>query len=73
MIASRVGALPEIILDGVNGYLFSPGDAHELAGVLTDLDRDPERLQNLDIPGPVPIISKEEHAEVLLRIYQELR
>jgi glycosyltransferase involved in cell wall biosynthesis len=72
VIASRVGALPEIILDGVNGYLFTPGDANELAGILNELDRQPERLRELDIPGPVPIISKEEHAEALLRIYQEL-
>ncbi len=73
VIASRVGALPEIIIHGVNGYLFSPGDAGELAGILNELDRQPERLRELDIPGPVPIISKEEHAEALLRIYQELR
>ena len=73
VIASRVGALPEIILDGVNGYLFTPGDADELAGILNELDRQPERLRELDIPGPVPIISKEEHAEALLRIYRELR
>jgi len=73
VIASRVGALPEIILDGVNGYLFTPGDADELAGILNELDRQPERLSELDIPGPVPIISKEEHAEALLRIYRELR
>lgn len=72
VIASRVGALPEIILDKVNGYLFTPGDTDELAGILTELDRQPERLRELDIPGPVPIISKEEHAEALLRNYREL-
>jgi glycosyltransferase involved in cell wall biosynthesis len=72
VIASRVGALPEIILDKVNGYLFTPGDTDELAGILTELDRQPERLRELDIPGPVPIISKDEHAEALVRIYQDM-
>jgi glycosyltransferase involved in cell wall biosynthesis len=72
VIASRVGALSEIILDGVNGYLFTPGDSDELAGILNDLDRQSERLRELDIPGPIPIFSKEYHAKALLQIYREL-
>lgn len=31
IIASRIGGLPELIEDGVSGYLVSPGDAGELA------------------------------------------
>ncbi len=67
-----VSFLHEFVLDGVNGYLFTPGDAGAPTGILKDLDRQPERLRELDIPGPVPIISKEEHAEALLRIYRKL-
>lgn len=68
-----VSFLHEFVLDGVNGYLFPPGDADELTKILDELDRQPERLRKLDIPGPVPIISKEEHAKALLGIYRELR
>lgn len=30
VIASNIGSLPELVLDGVNGYLFKPADAREL-------------------------------------------
>lgn len=30
VIASRIGAMPEKIVDGVNGYTFIPGDSHDL-------------------------------------------
>lgn len=31
VLASRVGGLPEVVQDGITGYLFSPGDKRELA------------------------------------------
>jgi glycosyltransferase involved in cell wall biosynthesis len=34
VIASRIGALPEVIVDGCNGLLFAPGDVKELATTL---------------------------------------
>jgi glycosyltransferase involved in cell wall biosynthesis len=39
-IASRIGALPEAIRHEENGWLFSPGDASELAALLRRLDDD---------------------------------
>lgn len=40
VIASRLGALPEAIREGDNGWLFEPGDAAGLADLLRRLDRD---------------------------------
>ena len=40
VIASRIGALPEAIRPGENGWLFTPGDASELAVLLQRLHDD---------------------------------
>jgi len=44
VIASRLGALPEIIEDGVTGLLFSPGDSADLAAKITWANAHPERM-----------------------------
>jgi glycosyltransferase involved in cell wall biosynthesis len=38
VIAARVGSLPERVQDGYNGFLFTPGDAHDLADKIRALD-----------------------------------
>jgi glycosyltransferase involved in cell wall biosynthesis len=37
IVASRIGGLPELIDEGVNGLLFAPGDPDDLARALTKL------------------------------------
>lgn len=44
IIAARAGALPEIVKDGKNGYLFEPGNNHQLARLMTNLVKD-KKLQ----------------------------
>lgn len=46
-VSSRVGGVPYLIDHGVNGLLFSPGDADELARHLITLARDPVQRQHL--------------------------
>jgi glycosyltransferase involved in cell wall biosynthesis len=41
-VASRNGAIPELILDGVNGTLVAPGDVGALARALVDYAKHPE-------------------------------
>ena len=38
---------PELIHDGHDGVLFTPGDPNALAAVLSDIDTDPERYSVL--------------------------
>jgi len=42
IVATRVGAIPEIVQDGNNGRLVEPGDIQSLANALSELLDDPE-------------------------------
>ena len=41
VVASRVGGLPEVVLEGTTGMLFAPGDASALSEAVVALFRDP--------------------------------
>jgi glycosyltransferase involved in cell wall biosynthesis len=71
VIASDIGALPEVILPGVNGYLVTPGDTESLHVVLEMLSNNPGLLTGLEIPGPVRIYSIYEHGEEIEKIYRD--
>jgi glycosyltransferase involved in cell wall biosynthesis len=43
VIASRVGAVPSIVHDGVNGRLTKPGDVRSLVNAITELISDPDK------------------------------
>jgi GT2 family glycosyltransferase/glycosyltransferase involved in cell wall biosynthesis len=47
VVASRIGALPELVADGRNGLLFQPGDPDDLAKTLERVLREPELLEKL--------------------------
>lgn len=40
IVAARAGALPEIVKNGQNGYLFKPGNSGQLSQILTNLIKD---------------------------------
>jgi len=44
VLGSRIGAIPEVVDDGVNGALFEPGNDEQLAALLTAAVADPARL-----------------------------
>lgn len=37
VVATRVGSVPETVLDGLTGHLAAPGDAHQIASRVADL------------------------------------
>jgi glycosyltransferase involved in cell wall biosynthesis len=47
VLASAIGSLPELVIEGTNGLLFPPGDANALAGCVKKLMGEPEVLANL--------------------------
>lgn len=48
VIGSRIGGIPEIIQNGVNGFLFEPGNADELASIISSIAEEPEIIQRLN-------------------------
>ncbi|MBM3329444.1 MAG: glycosyltransferase [Calditrichaeota bacterium] len=72
VIAPRVGGVPEIVSEGVNGILFEPGNADDLASAIRKLAAAPEMLASLR-DGIEPVKSIDEDATGLLEVYQELR
>lgn len=52
VVASRIGGIPDLVIDGVNGRLFDPGSAPDLARVLTELIADPARAAGLAGAAP---------------------
>lgn len=51
VIGSRVGGIPSIVQDGVNGLLATPGDPEDLARKLADLLGDPAKAQEMGARG----------------------
>jgi glycosyltransferase involved in cell wall biosynthesis len=47
VIASKLGAMAEIVADGYNGLLFKPGDPGDLARKVGDILADPARLAQM--------------------------
>jgi glycosyltransferase involved in cell wall biosynthesis len=51
VITTRIGAMPEIVLEGTSGLLVDPGDAKQLATALVQLLTDPLRRQRMGEAG----------------------
>lgn len=47
VVASRVGSIPEVVDDGVNGVLVPPGEPSAIAGALSGLIDDPRRRRRI--------------------------
>jgi glycosyltransferase involved in cell wall biosynthesis len=46
IIASNIGGFPDFIKDGINGYLFRPGDSHDLANKLEEILSDTAKIRS---------------------------
>jgi len=71
VVASRIGVMPEVVRDGVDGLLFPPGDEAALADILRALAEDRERVAALRA-GIRPVATLAEHSERLLALYGEI-
>jgi glycosyltransferase involved in cell wall biosynthesis len=46
IVATDIGAIPDFVVPGKNGYLIKPGDVRALAGALSDLLGHPQRCRD---------------------------
>jgi glycosyltransferase involved in cell wall biosynthesis len=51
IVACNVGGIPEIVRDGINGYLVEPGDSSGLARAINALLDNPSRLAEFGVAG----------------------
>jgi glycosyltransferase involved in cell wall biosynthesis len=71
VIASRIGGIPELIQDGINGLLFNPADAQELHGKIQDIIDHHELIEKFkkNIPDVKTI---EDNVAELEQIYKKI-
>ncbi len=75
IIATRVGAIPEVVGDGEEGLLIEPGDVPALTECLLRIDGDPELRRRLGAAGRARVtasFSLEAMAERVAGIYAEI-
>jgi glycosyltransferase involved in cell wall biosynthesis len=51
VVGSRVGGIPDLVVDGESGLLVAPGDSHALANALVRVLGDPELAERLGAEG----------------------
>lgn len=71
VVASRVGGIPEIIEDGVDGLLVAPGDSKALTDTIVELLNDKPRLRTLAGKGRSRIAGGFRF-EQMVRAYEEV-
>jgi glycosyltransferase involved in cell wall biosynthesis len=69
VVASRIGALPGIVVDGVTGILVRPADTTELRAAIRRLDDEPELRRTMGAAGVVQ--AEKFSAETVTTLYEE--
>ena len=74
-VATRVGGTPDVIRDGVDGFLVEVGDADALSDRLAELAADPERRARMGAVGRERVLGRyavERLVDDIDRLYREL-
>jgi len=75
VVGARIGGIPEQIRHGVEGLLFEPGNAQDLADALDVLAENPGQAHEMGLKGRVRLCQKyslRKHMETLQSLYREL-
>ena len=58
VVANRVGGVPDVVRDGIDGFLVEPGDTEGAAEKLATLARDPELRARLGEAGRERVLER---------------
>ncbi|WP_153448820.1 glycosyltransferase family 4 protein [Vibrio algicola] len=75
VIGANIGGIPEQIVDGETGYLFTSGDAEDLAAKMQLLADDAQLVADMGLKSRARLLEKyslQNHKEELLGLYQSL-
>ncbi len=75
VVASRLGALPEVVREGVTGLLFTPGDSEDLADKLELLRNQPDLAQRMGESGRKWLeeeFGPDQHYQRLMDLYESV-
>ncbi len=74
-VATRVGGTPDVVRDGVDGFLVDSADPGELADRLAELARDPARRAEMGAAGRARVLERyavDRLVDDVDRLYREL-
>lgn len=75
VVGARIGGIPEQIRQGVEGLLFEPGNAQDLADALDVIAENPQQAREMGLKGRERLCQKyslRKHMETLQSLYREL-
>ena len=72
VIAAKIGGLPEIIEDGRNGFLYSPGNSQELKEKILNLDRKDLVKIGQEARATAKKLNQEKHYQEIIKVYKNL-
>ena len=75
VVATRVGGVPDVVRDGIDGYLVEPGDVDAMAARLADLAADPPLRHRMGEAGRASVherYSVDRLLDDVDRLYREL-
>ena len=68
IVSTSIGAVPDMVIDGVNGYLLKPGDEEGIADRLIELLSDPEKCRLFGQRGLKLAVERYDWAQVGQRL-----
>ena len=76
VIASKIGSLPELVIDGFNGYLFEPGNANDLKTKIEMLDVDEDKIRTMGANSRSRLedgFAPQTHYDALMKVFDKVR